>query len=281
MPNYVAHRVRIEGSNEDIVKLTERVLKPEKDWNGENITAFDFNGLVQMPKPLEGMEKSNVVEMGLAVLGYEGQTLAKMRQGDFSANPVKVGRTRALSYYLEMPWAAEKGIRSVDDMAEYLKKTHPTAVEKAEQALRNFREFGHMDWYDWSVENWGTKWNSVRYAEISRREGYWEFTFETAWSFVHPIFLRISQEFPELCVTVSYIDEGWGFAGTSTYVEGTCVSATEQEYDKEDESYMRQMHEEVYGEPPEEDEEDYDDPWASDGTDRFALILGPGERLPN
>lgn len=282
MPNYVTHRVRVTGPEEQIAALMDKVILKEEDIrSGQKYKVFDFNTLIPMPQRLRDMVKGSETGVGLALLGYEVQTLEKMAQGDFDPSPVKVGVKKTMVSYLRMPWVIEKKINSVDDMVAYLKKENPNAVKLGQQALDNYRDYGYTDWYDWAVDKWGTKWNSSSYSETSRRDGYWEFTFNTAWSYVEPIFKCLSEEFPELEFDVAYIDEGWGFAGTEVWVGGTSVSQAMREYDKEDESYMRQMHEEVFGEPPEDEEEEYDDPWANESTDRFALILGPGERLPN
>ena len=41
-------------------------------------------------------------------------------------------------------------------------------------------KFGADDWYNWSINNWGTKWNSVD-TEVEQRDGTLIYRFETAW----------------------------------------------------------------------------------------------------
>ena len=52
-----------------------------------------------------------------------------------------------------------------------------TPEEKAALA-----DIGHENWYDWSVANWGTKWNAVRAAieELPGADGAHEIRFDTA-----------------------------------------------------------------------------------------------------
>jgi hypothetical protein len=70
-----------------------------------------------------------------------------------------------------------------------------TPEEEAELAI-----IGHRDWYSWSVENWGTKWNacSVEIDEASVEYGFLEIRFETAWSAPVPVLLKMRELFPRL-----------------------------------------------------------------------------------
>ena len=53
--------------------------------------------------------------------------------------------------------------------------------------------YGENNWYDWSIKNWGTKWNSVD-AEVHYNEIY----FQTAWSPCDPVIAALAEKFP-LC----------------------------------------------------------------------------------
>ena len=41
-------------------------------------------------------------------------------------------------------------------------------------------KYGKNNWYDWSIENWGTKWNSVG-TRVELKDGSLYYTFDTAW----------------------------------------------------------------------------------------------------
>ena len=41
-------------------------------------------------------------------------------------------------------------------------------------------KYGKNNWYDWSIENWGTKWNSVD-TRVELNDGSLYYTFDTAW----------------------------------------------------------------------------------------------------
>ena len=71
-------------------------------------------------------------------------------------------------------------------------------------------------WYDWSIYNWGTKWNAY---QISRDGNV--VRFDTAWNMPDPIFRELSALFPNLTFHVDYADEDIGSnCGTCVYQNG-------------------------------------------------------------
>ena len=80
-------------------------------------------------------------------------------------------------------------------------------------------ETGYPDWYEWSLQNWGTKWNSYWFAWVSAEPI--AFSFCTAWSFPHPIFAKLAALHPELTFDCTYVDEMGNFDGRSVYRNGT------------------------------------------------------------
>lgn len=61
-------------------------------------------------------------------------------------------------------------------------------------------------WYDWSIENWGTKWDVRDTYEDS--EGY--ICFDTAWSTPHTLIFELSTRYTDLTFEVEYADEDLG-----------------------------------------------------------------------
>ena len=51
-------------------------------------------------------------------------------------------------------------------------------------------KFGADDWYNWSINNWGTKWNSVD-TEVEQRDGTLIYRFNTAWDAPRRIALQL------------------------------------------------------------------------------------------
>jgi hypothetical protein len=61
------------------------------------------------------------------------------------------------------------------------------------------------EWYRWSCQNWGTKWNSA-YAQYSSASPRNTIHFDTAWGPPVPVFEALAKRFPEHEIAV-YSDE--------------------------------------------------------------------------
>lgn len=208
MPNHVTTRCTVYGAAAEIAAFKARMLKDEPvlhpTWHpderlrgqptGEIERRFDFNAVIPMPAILRETESGSDTSFGLFALGEE--------QGDrFAGNP------------LTYRWVQELGISSREEFRAWLEKDRPGAIEKAKLAIEAKRLTGHADWYSWSVENWGTKWNAYNFQEVTDADGEYEFLIQTAWSFPKPVFEAIAAVFPALRFWCRCFDEGWGFAG--------------------------------------------------------------------
>ena len=111
------------------------------------------------------------------------------------------------------------------------------------------QEHGTRNWYGWCTQNWGTKWNAY---DINLVDG--GMTFDTAWGFPKPVMVALSELFPELTITCTYIDEGWNFAGWSIFSCGTMIDSGAVECSKEDAEFC-ELCLELKGYDP-QDEED-------------------------
>ena len=49
-----------------------------------------------------------------------------------------------------------------------------------EQSKELIEKYGHDNWYSWSIDKWGTKWNTVE-SEVSQTENVLKYSFNTAW----------------------------------------------------------------------------------------------------
>jgi hypothetical protein len=80
-------------------------------------------------------------------------------------------------------------------------------------AVKNIKKYGSSDWYDWNVNNWGTKWdvNEPDHEVTNETVTTW---FDTAWG--PP--LAFYEHLKELGYTVEamYNESGMGFAGVWT-----------------------------------------------------------------
>ena len=67
------------------------------------------------------------------------------------------------------------------------------------------------DWYDWRIDNWGTKWDIYESYCNRMDANTLVLSFFTAWSPPFPIFDKLTDMGFE--VTARYLDEGWMYIG--------------------------------------------------------------------
>lgn len=77
----------------------------------------------------------------------------------------------------------------------------------------NIEKYGFPTWYEWSIENWGTKWNAyntIHWDEVDFESD--TMSFQTAWSPPLPVIRALAKLTGE-SFRMSYYDEGWMFGG--------------------------------------------------------------------
>lgn len=85
---------------------------------------------------------------------------------------------------------------------------------------RNLQQYGHETWFDWKVENWGSKWDFGRRVDeapikLRRKNGkaYVEIAFDTAWSPPIAFYEHVRGAFG-FDITAHYFEPGVGYCGT-------------------------------------------------------------------
>lgn len=117
-------------------------------------------------------------------------------------------------------------------------------------------------WYDFNCREWGTKWDVAvsdenKYPETSL-DTYENgenlvavYHFDTAWSYPDEALIKLSSQYPDLLLTLSYEEEtGWG--GEHEYLRGKRLEGSEYNWK------CRNCDYEESGEPPYCEECQYD-----------------------
>ena len=98
--------------------------------------------------------------------------------------------------------------------------------------VRSMRE--DQDWYHWNCRNWGTKWdvavdNKSDYSDTRMEitdDGSVMYHFNTAWSPVGEVLMKLSEQYPTLNFDYEYEEEqGWG--GSCTFLGGEDIACDE------------------------------------------------------
>ena len=92
-----------------------------------------------------------------------------------------------------------------------------TKEEKA-KAKENQKKYGYDNWYDWRVENWGTKWDIMEFYNINRKEigedeSEISLGFDTAWAPALGAYEKFIDENSNCSLKAYYYEPGCDFMG--------------------------------------------------------------------
>lgn len=207
---------------------------------GEKVQTFDFERIIPMPDCLKGIEDSSLTKMFVNIIRRDDQM-------ESSWNWMNQFRNDCLGSF------AEGQALDDDKLEALLEAANPEALRSAKAMILAINETGSASWYDWSIANWGTKWNAYSFSMLEDEQA---FKFDTAWSPPVPVFEALAERFPNLGIYCASFDEGWGFACEGWF------NPPEGETEYTDVDPTDEMYEKVYGAAPEkyddEDEEDSD-----------------------
>lgn len=170
MPNHITN----------IIKARPEVLKCLIGTTNKNETIVDFEKVISRPKSLSGVSVDGTEYIVNHLYGVPERN-SPFNNSYFFDEFIRKGGFSA--------WGDEK-------FNNFIKM------------LQNIRNHGNTSWYDWSIENWGTKWNAYD-AEIDDiDDGIIQ--FDTAWSFPYPVIETLSKMNPDDEIEVQYADEDIG-----------------------------------------------------------------------
>ena len=79
--------------------------------------------------------------------------------------------------------------------------------EEVDNLISNYLKYGYTTWYEWSVENWGTKWDMYERGCSNK-----VLTFQTAWSTPVEWYKEFAKTLPEgVIIKVEYASEDFGY----------------------------------------------------------------------
>lgn len=204
MPNHIVNVI----SGPSIAEIKD-ALRGEKE-------AVDFNRLIPMPDGLADERGMHIddwakLAMGLYPMSFFRRThadpVASFKEGNYgaAADVLHVGNVLRM---------LEKG--------PYPKDFSDKEFEIFIRAIRALKETGFVSWYEWSIANWGTKWNA--YSIEDRGDSL---KFETAWSMPKPILAALCKRIPDAEFVWKFADEDIGSnLGIVAYHKGTTTFST-------------------------------------------------------
>jgi hypothetical protein len=99
-------------------------------------------------------------------------------------------------------------------------KPMPEDVYRGDLSHEDRKHLGRNNWYDWSIDNWGTKWEPIGVRVRQEDDHTLSVNMLTAWSPPDGIFNElVTQGFN---IHAQYLDEGWCYIGE--YIDGASES---------------------------------------------------------
>lgn len=89
----------------------------------------------------------------------------------------------------------------------------PDYIYQGPLGINEHRLYGKDNWFDWSINKWGTKWNAYN----TYTDDHSILAFDTAWSGVPKLVGILSQKFPDSEFVYKYADEDMG-SNTDEYL---------------------------------------------------------------
>lgn len=249
MPNWVTNRIRIEGKDAKAI-LSAHLAKDEKGQE-----AFDFNTIERMPDELNIEKSSRSLDGLLLYIAKINPLIDAIGSKEDKVVPVKKFIALLEKAFSTMDYE-RIGVcvikpKQVDELKEKYGDKLDSTIELGKKVFGNLCQFGVPDWYEWSIRNWGTKWNSCNtFLSEDRQTVY----FDTAWSPAIPAIEKMAMMHPEAKIIHEYAEEQTGFmSGRYVYENGSLVE--ENRFDP----YSKEAYEMSFDLWGNEDDYDFDE----------------------
>lgn len=211
MPNHTSCLFRVTGTKAELEAFMDKARFTDKNemTGTECIVPFALSAFIPVPKELMEI-----------------------------ASPVKI--LPDAEYKRQMSLPTEKG--SSDPLIAKLQSQRRFISETESNAL--IEKYGANNWYDWTTENYGTKWDIYDQSDAWRvMPESIEIHFNSAWSPPTQGITTISKQFPNLQFYIAYADEGGFYIGYSEIHNGECEETMlpHQPWDGPDQKEFRRL----------------------------------------
>lgn len=227
MPNHVKSIITIKGEASEVKKFLEEVNNHNDVDLHEDDDAkkdFDFNKIIPRPKSLD-IESGASTQLAIAAYLLHSEE-------DSSFNVANVFK-KLQNEPQELLNALAKNLSSLVNKVspdlpniiincnKFIQKISSSSYMEKEKLLElgkktyeNICKYGFANWYEWSIENWGTKWNCYKTKSCFVAQGDTgeaKIEFFTAWSAPFPVFEKMIQKYPNLNFKGKFADEDFGY----------------------------------------------------------------------
>lgn len=205
MPNWITNNVEITARQ----KVIDQIRHDCFDENDN----FYFSGICPIPNGLLNVQAPpNFPAIAIAVKHMSEEE----KENVFNHISDKFKQTISnmsdeLEQKLEADFAEWVKKDFVVEQYDYLGKGIDTLEKLGKQYLDNYFNTGCLEWYDWCLKNWGTKWNPDDTYLDKCNGGILKMTICTAWSSPMAFFEKLVNKYDIHSINVKYADENVGY----------------------------------------------------------------------
>lgn len=182
MPNWTQNRITFKGNPERILELKQHILIVDEDEDSGY--SFDFNRVIPMPEVIKNTIADN-----------HSDSLMKW----FTDN---IEKEDFICYETYCMWFNEQEHKHTEILTQ----------ERFDTLGLCFVKYGSIDWYQWSVKNWGCKWNSSETRILTDEPNELSIGFQTPWNEPTGVLSKLNELYGDLHFESCHEHEG-GYGG--------------------------------------------------------------------
>lgn len=217
MPNWCENLLNVSGTPHLV-----RQFKDDADRASEGSNVFSLSAFHPCPASLSDAEESSHASIGYTLFCDE---IEAIRESDISDG---------VATLLEYPHVQEAGVTTLEELRQYYRDKSPGYEIQGKLRKHNLKEHGYASWYDWSVKNWGTKWDitcenvEVESPDVDTLTVV--YSFESAWGPPLGAIRHVSFLFTGLSFVLRYAEPGCDFEGLTEFKDGHETEEIRQNY---------------------------------------------------
>ena len=201
MPNYVLNTLKVSG-NQLTIDVMLAVIKYD-----DKLDTIDFNKIIPMPASLNITSSSNTprcIETYLKAASPYIDTDFGVEKMDAATYNNVLNKLRAQKVIFASDYDLTLSARDGIDLT--VPETR-TMLMDGKIYVDNVLRYGAPTWYEWHIEHWGSKWNSINPSPSFEKN---ILIFDTAWSNVTPVIVALSKMYPTISFEYAWADEDFG-----------------------------------------------------------------------
>lgn len=198
MPNNITNKIEFHGDQDNINQIL-KLIRGARD-------CIDFNKIIPMPESLmlpSGGDQDAAIQYALSKMSHSEHIRIKdvfvktpssfygnYYNKIFACHPFGVPEAKVKEMMSLFEQKLKDRVKDVFDSTDYEGLGIKNFEDLGNAYINNIINYGHVDWYDWSIANWGSKWNA--YSSYLDEENN-AIEFDTAWGCPFPVLDKLAK----------------------------------------------------------------------------------------